>query len=145
MKTTISKEVLKRLWSPLKWKLLFVGALAFVLLIAPLGARGQFGLDTCCVIISAGLNTISGLLKNVVAKPLSQIQQIQQQQANFQQQVIYPITAINNARGIASQVQGQLREINQLYRLQVSSATLPTVQRLEQALLSHDPQMLDQV
>jgi hypothetical protein len=76
---------------------------------------------------------------------LSQIQQIQQQAANFQQQVIYPTAAINNARGLASQLQGQMRQINQLYRLPINSATLPTPQQFEQALLSHNPQALGQV
>jgi hypothetical protein len=139
------KKFTKRVWPTTKWKLIFVAALAVVLALVPLGARGQLGLDPCCAIISAGLNTISSLLTNVVAKPLSQIQQIQQQAANFQQQVIYPTTAINNARGLASQLQSQLRQINQLYRLPINSATLPTPQQFEQALLSHNPQALGQV
>lgn len=145
MKLTAVKQSTRRLWVTLKWKIIFVTALVFVLVMAPLGARGQFGLDPCCAIISVGLNTISGLLKNVVAKPLSQIQQIQQQAANFEQQVIYPTTAINNARGLASQLQSQLHQINQLYRLPINSATLPTPQQLEQVLLSHNPQALGQV
>jgi len=145
MKMQSVKQFAKRIWPSMKWKLTFVFSLAFVLVMAPLGARGQFGLDPCCAIISAGLNTISSLLTNVVAEPLSQIQQIQQQAANFQQQVIYPTTAINNARGLASQLQGQLRQINQLYRLPINSATLPMPQQFEQALLSHNPQALGQV
>jgi hypothetical protein len=96
-------------------------------------------------IIAAGLNTISGLLKSVVATPLSAIQQIQQQAANFEQQIVYPINAINNARGLAGQMQGQLRQMTQLYRLPVNSATLPTPQQLEQALLSHSPQAISQI
>ncbi len=135
----------KRAWEVLKWKVVFGASLAIVLILAPLGARGQFGLDPCCAIISAGLNTISGLLKNVVAKPLSSIQQIQQQAANFQQQVVYPASAINSARGLAGQMQGQMRQINQLYRLPINSATLPTPQQFEQALLSHNPQAIPQV
>jgi hypothetical protein len=138
-------QFVKRAWPVMKWKVIFVAALAVALVMAPLGARGQFGLDPCCAIISAGLNTISGLLRNVVAKPLGQIQQVQQQQANFHQQVIYPITAINNARGLATQMQGQLRQMTQLYRLPTASATLPTPQQLEQALLSHNPQAMGQV
>ncbi len=135
----------KRAWRVMKWKIIFVAALVFVLVLAPMTARGQLGLDPCCAIISAGLNTISGLLKNVVAKPLSQIQQIQQQAANFQQQVIYPTAAINNARGLAGQMQGQLRQMTQLFRLPTASATLPTPQQLEQALLSRNPQAVGQV
>ena len=138
-------EFVKRAWPVMKWKIVFVAALAVALVMAPLGARGQFGLDPCCAIISVGLNSISGLLKSVVAAPLGQIQQIQQQQANFHQQVIYPITAINNARGLATQMQGQLRQMTQLYRLPIASATLPTPQQLEQALLSHNPQAMGQV
>jgi len=145
MKMQTIKEFTKGFWPAMKWKVIFIAGLLFVLIVAPFNARGQFGLDPCCAIISAGLNTISGLLKNVVAKPLSQIQQIQQQAANFEQQVIYPTTAINNARGLASQLQGQLRQINQLYRLPINSATLPAPQQFEQALLSHNPQALGQV
>jgi hypothetical protein len=139
------KNFARRAWPTMKWKVILVAVLTFVLIMAPFNARGQLGLDPCCAIISVGLNTISGLLQNVVAKPLSQIQQIQQQAANFQQQVIYPTTAINNARGLASQLQGQLRQINQLYRLPINSATLPSPQQSEQALLSHNPQALGQV
>jgi hypothetical protein len=139
------KNFARRAWPTMKWKVILVAVLTFVLIMAPFNARGQLGLDPCCAIISVGLNTISGLLQNVVAKPLSQIQQIQQQAANFQQQVIYPTTAINNARGLASQLQGQLRQINQLYRLPINSATLPSPQQFEQALLSHNPQALGQV
>lgn len=144
MKSKTLKESLKQVWPSLKWKAIFIAALAFVLAMAPLRARG-IGLDPCCAIISAGLNTISGLLRNVVARPLSQIQQIQQQAANFQQQVIYPMSAINSARGLAGQLQGQLRAINQLYRLPTNSATLAIPQQLEQALLSHNPQAMSQV
>ena len=39
------------------------------MVIVPFKASAQFGLDPCCAIISAGLNTISGLLKSAVAKP----------------------------------------------------------------------------
>ena len=145
MKMRSIKEFIKRFWSAMKWKVIFIAGLLFILIVAPFNARGQFGLDPCCAIISAGLNTISSLLTNVVAKQLSQIQQIQQQAANFQQQVIYPTTAINNARGLASQLQGQMRQINQIYRLPINSATLPAPQQFEQALLSHNPQALGQV
>ena len=145
MNWTSFYQFAKSAWRVMKWKVIFVAALVVVLVLAPIGARGQFGLDPCCAIISAGLNTISGLLKNVVAKPLSQIQQIQQQQANFQQQVIYPTSAITSARGLAGQMQGQIRQMTQVFRLSTASATLPTPQQLEQVLLSRNPQALGQV
>src|ERR1043166_9193871 len=145
MNWTSFNQSAKRAWTFMKWKLILVAILVFVLVLGPMGARAQLGLDPCCAIISAGLNTISGLLKNVVAKPLGQIQQIQQQAANFQQQVIYPTSAINSARGLAGQMQGQLRQMTQVFRLPTARATLPTPQQLEQALLSRNPQAVGQV
>jgi hypothetical protein len=135
----------QRAWNLVGRKSIFIVALLAVLVLVPFRAIGQLGLDPCCAIISVGLNTISGLLTSVVAKPLSSIQQIQQQAANFEQQIVYPLTAINNARGLAGQMQGQLRQMTQLYRLPTSSATLPTPQQLEQALLSHSPQAISAI
>lgn len=126
-------------------KVVFPAAVLIILIGVPLGARAQFGLDPCCAIISVGLKTISGLLSSVVAKPLNSIQQIQQQTSNFEQQVIYPATAIANAKGLVTQTQGQLRQIGQLYQLPINSATLPTPQQLEQAALSHNPQAFGQI
>lgn len=145
MKTEQMKQFVKRIWPALKWKIIFGTGLFLTLLVVPLGVKGQFGLDPCCAIIAAGLNSISGLLNSVVAKPLAQIQQIQQQTANFEQQVVYPISAINSARGLSSQLQGQLSQTNQLFRIPVNSATLPAPQQFEQALLSHNPQSFGQV
>jgi hypothetical protein len=125
MNSKTFNQSLKRAWQILKWKVIFVAALVFVLVVAPIGVKGQLGLDPCCAIISAGLSTISGLLQNVVAKPLGQIQQIQQQAANFQQQVIYPTSAINNARGLAGQTLGQLRQMTQVFKLPTASASCP--------------------
>ncbi len=126
-------------------KVVFPAAVIVLLIAIPFGARAQFGLDPCCAIISVGLNTISGLLSNVVAAPLNSIQQIQQQTSTFEQQVIYPVSAIANAKGLATQVQGQLRQIGQLYQLPINSATLPNPQQLEQAVLSHNPQAFGQI
>ncbi len=145
MNITGFRNSAKRIWMAMKWKTIFVALLIFVLVIVPLRSRGQLGLDPCCAIISAGLNSISGLLKSVVAKPLSQIQQIEQQAWSFEQQVVFPTAAINNARSLATQLQAQMNQINQLFRLPVNSATLPTPQQLEQSLLSHNPQSLSQV
>ena len=145
MNISRSRNLVNRAWMAMKRKKTIVGLLVLVLVMVPLSSRGQLGLDPCCAIISAGLNSISGLLKSVVAKPLSQIQQIEQQAATFEQQVVFPTTAINNARSLAAQLQAQMGQINQLFRLPVNSATLPTPQQLEQSLLSHNPQSLDQV
>ena len=127
------------------WNVGITAALVVAAVMIPVRARAQFGLDPCCAIISAGLNTISGLLKNVVAKPVLSIQQILQDAANFQQQIVYPAAAINNARSLAVQIAGQLRQVSQLYRLPTNSATLPMPRQFEQALFSHDPQAVAQI
>src|SRR5437868_13514834 len=94
-------------------------ALVIVVLMPPSKARSQLGLDPCCAIISAGLSTISNLLTSAVAKPLGAIQQLEQQAANFEQQVVFPITAITQARGLATQFQGQFVQMRQTFQTSV--------------------------
>jgi hypothetical protein len=120
-------------------------AVAIVVLMLPSKARSQLGLDPCCAIISAGLSTISNLLSNVVAKPIAAIQQIEQQAANFEQQVVYPVTAINQAKAVAVQAQGQFTQMRQIFQTSVSSATLTVPRQLEQNLLSRNPGTVSQV
>ncbi len=128
-----------------KYVALGVAAAILVLVLLPTRANGQFGLDPCCAIISAGLQSISGLLKSVVAKPLYEIQQLQQQAVSFEQQVVYPASSLSNARNLLTQLQSPLRQMTQVYQLPVNSATLPTPQRLEQLLLSRNPQASAQI
>lgn len=125
--------------------LAFVIALAVVVMILPGKARSQLGLDPCCAIIQVGLSSISSLLSNAVAKPLGSIQQLEQQSANFEQQVVFPVTAINQARGMATQSQAQFVQMRQVFQLPVSSATLPTPQTLERTLLSRSPGAVAQI
>jgi hypothetical protein len=94
---------------------------------------------------AVGLNTISGLLRNVVAQPLGSIQQNQQQSANFEQQVVFPMAAITQARNMAVQFQSQFVQMRQLFQLPISSATLRTPQLLEQSLLSGNPGAMPQI
>lgn len=135
----------KRALNLVRPTVVFPAAILILLIALPFGARAQFGLDPCCAIITAGLNTISNLLSNVVAKPLNSIQQIQQETSSFEQQVIYPATALANAQGLVSKVQGQLRQVDQLFQLPTNSATLPFPQQLEQAVLSHNTQAFGQI
>ena len=120
-------------------------ALAVVVMMLPTKARSQLGLDPCCAIISVGLTTISNLLSSAVAKPLGAIQQLEQQAANFEQQVVFPIAALNQARGLAGQFQGQFTQMKKTFQLSVSSATLPTPQQLEKNLLSRNPNSVPQI
>lgn len=138
-------KLLERSWTLFRNAVLLPFALAVVVLILPSKARSQLGLDPCCAIISAGLDTISGLLKSVVAKPLASIQQIAQQASDFERQVVWPAAAINQARSMAIQAEGQFAQMRQLFQVPVSSATLPTPQQLERSLLSRNPGAVAQI
>jgi len=133
-----------RVWKPIRNVLAVVLALAVVVLMLPSKARSQL-VDPCCAIMSAGLTTISNLLNSVVAKPLGAIQQLEQQSVNFEQQVVFPVAAISQARGLAVQSQGQFLQMRQIFQLPVASATLATPQQLERALLSRNPGAVPQI
>src|ERR1043166_5525073 len=100
-------ELFARTWKVIRNAMAVGLALVVVVLMLPSKARSQLGLDPCCAIISAGLSTISNLLSSAVAKPLGAIQQLEQQSANFEQQVVFPIAAINQEKGLAGQFQRQ--------------------------------------
>jgi hypothetical protein len=134
-----------RPWKFLRSAVAVVCGLAVVIALLPSKARSQLGLDPCCAIISAGLNTISGLLRNAVATPLGSIQQSQQQSANFEQQVVFPPAAITQARNMALQFEGTFVKMRQLFQTPVASATLPVPQMLEQSLLSRNPNAVQQI
>lgn len=136
---------LSRIWKVFRNAVVAVCGLAIVVALLPSNARSQLGLDPCCAMMSVGLNTISGLLKGVVAKPLGSIQQNQQDSANFEQQVVFPLAAITQARNMAVQFQGQFAQMRQLFQLPITSATLRTPQLLEQSLLSGNPGAMPQI
>jgi hypothetical protein len=124
---------------------LTIAAVLVVIVLLPSRALSQFGLDPCCAIISAGLQSISGLLKSVVAQPLSQIQQMRQQALNFEQQVVYPAAAINQAQNLAGQFQGQFTQMRQLFQTPLQSATLSQPQQLQQTILSRNVNAIPQI
>jgi len=141
----MTQRLLIRSWKFIRNAIALCLALVVVVLMLPSKARSQLGLDPCCAIISVGLSTISNLLNSVVAKPLGAIQQLEQQSANFEQQVVFPVTAINQARGMAGQFQGQFIQMRRIFQVSVASATLATPQQLEQSLLSRNPGTVPQI
>ncbi|MHB8216002.1 MAG: hypothetical protein ACYDDS_07970 [Candidatus Sulfotelmatobacter sp.] len=138
-------STLSRIWKGLRNTVVAVCGLAIVVAVLPSKARSQLGLDPCCAMMQVGLNTISGLLRNSVAMPLGSIQQSQQQSANYEQQVVFPMAAISQARNMAVQFEGQFAQMRQLFQLPISSATLRTPQLLEQSLLSGNPGAMPQI
>jgi hypothetical protein len=109
----------------------------FAGLIVPRQAQAQFGIDLG--IILAGLQKISSLLTSSVASPLKQVQTVEQDAQKFQQTVVYPQQAINSARQLATSFVGPMQSMKQLISLNVTSATMPVTQQLEQQMLSGNP------
>jgi hypothetical protein len=119
-------------------------AVALILfLLIPLRANGQFGIDLAAIL--AALSTIESLLSTYVAAPLQLINQTQQTVAKYEQEVMYPVAAINQAKNSITQFESQFRQLSNLFKSNVSSATLPQSQNLESILLSRNAASLSTV
>src|ERR1700732_1193680 len=112
---------LSHLWKVLRNAMAVVCGLVIVVALLPSKARSQLGLDPCCAMMSVALTSISGLLRSVVSQPLGSIQQNQQQSANLEQQVVFPMAAISQARNMAVQFEGHFVQMRQLLQLPISS------------------------
>ena len=64
--------------------------------ILPTRANGQFGIDTAAIM--AALSKMQSLMNTYIAAPLRTINQYEQSTAKYQQEVMYPLTAINQAK-----------------------------------------------
>lgn len=138
--TTESANQEERQRQPRKWYTpTFVKAvplLLIALLFIPKAAQGQFGIDVAAIL--AGLSKIESLMSSYVAAPLKTINSAQQSIASYEKEVIYPITAINQAKSSVTQFESQFTQVGSMFRVNVSSATLPQSQNLESLLLSRN-------
>ena len=107
-----------------------------LLIILPKHANGQFGIDTAAII--AALQKMQSLMSTYMAAPLKTINQSEQSIASYEQQVMYPLTAINQAKSMVTQFESQFTNINNMFHVNVSSATLPQSQSFETTLLSRN-------
>jgi hypothetical protein len=69
---------------------------------------------------------------------MAAIQSITQGILDFQQNIVYPLAAINSARALVGQVQGIYNAIRGIWSTVVRSATLVNPQGLENVILSKD-------
>lgn len=106
------------------------------LLFVPKVAHGQFGIDVAAIL--AGLSKVESLMSKYVAAPLKDINQAQQSITSYEKEVVYPVTAINQAKSSVTQFESQFTQIGGMFRVNVSSATLPQSQSLESLLLSRN-------
>jgi hypothetical protein len=128
-------------WRPTVWKAAGLAVVALMLL--PGRANGQFGIDIAAIM--AALSKVESLMSTYVAAPLKMINQTQQTIAKYEQEVIYPIAAINQARNSVTQFESQFSQVGNLFKGNVSSATLPQSRNLESILLSRNAGSLSTV
>lgn len=107
-----------------------------ILIIVPGHAHGQFGIDTAAIL--AALSKMQSLMSTYIAKPLNTINQYEQKTAKYEQEVMYPLAAINQAKNSVSQFENQFSRISNMFHVNVSSATLPQSQNFESLLLSRN-------
>lgn len=120
------------------------GAAVLVLLVVlPTRAKGQFGFDTAAIL--AALSKMQSLMTIYIAAPLRTINQYEQSLAKYEEQVMYPIAAIDQARNSVTQFEAQFRQVSNLFRVNVASATLPQSQSLESTLLSSNVANIESV
>jgi hypothetical protein len=104
-------------------------ALVFSVLLLPVAAHAGVG-DIIHLLV-----TITDTLKNSVGQVLGGIQRVNALRQNLQQQVAWPVTAINQAKAEAAQVRNQFTSLaNQVRQIEVSSATLADPKQLEHVL-----------
>jgi hypothetical protein len=105
-------------------------ALACVLLL-PLTARA----DVAQIIQL--LVTITNTLKGEIGQVLSGIQKVNSERQSLQQELVWPLTAINQAKASVLQVRSRFSSLaSQIHSIEVSSATLANPQQLELTLRS---------
>jgi hypothetical protein len=125
-------------------KMVFGGlGVALVSAVTVRPAHSQFGIDIAAIL--AGLQEINSTLNSAVVSPLKAINQVGEEERQFQQNVLYPISAINNAKQMAASFTNSFTSFRQLGTLNISSATLPNPQQLEQQMLSGNPNNISSI
>ncbi|MGH6679910.1 MAG: hypothetical protein ACREDL_13520, partial [Bradyrhizobium sp.] len=111
--------------------------LAILSVVAVEPAHSQFGIDIAAIL--AGLKEVNSTLTSAVASPLKLIDKVEQEEQQFQRQILYPIAAIDSARQMAANFSSSFLSFRQLGSMNIASAQLPYPQQLERQMLSADP------
>jgi hypothetical protein len=98
------------------------------MMVAPRPVRAQ---GTLVGAIQAVINVING----VVHTTLGSIQGVESTMSAFYQRILWPVTMIQQAQGLAAQMIAQYRSpMHNIFNLRLASATLPATQGLEQVI-----------
>ena len=102
-----------------------------VVLVSPPPAQAQGSLVAA---IQSVLNVINGLIKTA----LNSINSVRTAISNFYQQATWPVTVINQAKAIVTQMIGQYRSrMQNIFSINLKSATLPNPISLENVMRNH--------
>jgi hypothetical protein len=112
-----------------------VCVIAVTVLFFPRPAQSQL-FSPCCAILATGLGTINSTMNSVIGGGLSSIQKIEQDISAFEQTIVWPLAAIQNARNLIASLIATYLNLKNLFNIRIASATLPQTQQLEQILLS---------
>jgi hypothetical protein len=122
---------------------LFAAGCLVVGLISTPSARAQLGIDTAAII--AGLSAINSTMQSVMQVPMQLMQQTQSDMNNFNQTFVYPTAQISSAQSLATQLNSSSTQMQGVMNMQMASAQQPASQQLETALLSHDPNQVQNI
>ncbi len=110
--------------------LTLAGVLA-VALVSPPPAEAQ---GSIVAAIQSVLNVINGLIKTA----LNSINSVRTTISNLYQQATWPVTLINQAKAMVTQIIGQYRRLMQnIFNINLKSATLPNPTALENVMRNH--------
>lgn len=115
-------------------------ALICLLLLAPIGANA--GVSDIITL----LNTITGTIRDGIGSVLGGIQSIRSTVTRLEQQVVWPVAGINQAKSFVIQVRSQFTSAaQQVMHVETASATLVNPSNLESALRSGQVSGLAQI
>ncbi len=122
------------------WRFAALGALALGLAATP--AHAQI-FDSAAIV--AGLEKLLNMMQTYIADPLNKIESTEQDNDNYQQQVVFPLDKIQSAQQAVSKSESVLRILTTIFQTKFSSATLTQAQSLESVLLSRNPSNVNSV
>src|SRR5262249_52986442 len=81
------------------------------------------------------INTITNTLENSVGGVLTEIRSLESTLNNFRQEVLFPISLVNQAKSLAGQMRAQFSTLaGQIHAFDISSASLANSQQLESVI-----------
>ena len=124
-------------WRPTFRRAVWMASVALLVSLCGRPVRAQLGIDDAAIV--AALEQMNSMMQSSVGSPLSSIQSTQSQISQFEQSVIWPVVAIQQAQQSAASFLSAMQQQNAILNMARSSAQLPVTQQLETLSLSGNP------